>query len=343
MRRIVIHRAGSYDQLALEDHPDPTPAPGEVLIAVEAIGVNYADVIIRWGLYASAKEFVGWPITPGFEVSGTVAAVGSEVKGWTPGDEVIAVTRFGGYASHLAVPQHQVFARPVGFSSDEAAGFPAVFLTAHYALFFLAHPRPGDTLLIHSAAGGVGGALLQLARIAGCRSLAVVGAAHKVDAAKKLGATIVIDKSSESLWDVVRSHAPDGCEVVLDGNGAATLRESYAHLASPGKLVTYGFHSMFPKNRGRPKWTKLALDFLKTPRFSPLQLCTDNKSILAANLSYLFPREALLREAMEQLLTWVREGKIQPPATTSYPLAEAGRAHRDLESGQTIGKLVLKP
>jgi NADPH:quinone reductase-like Zn-dependent oxidoreductase len=185
MRRIVIHRAGSYDQLALEDHPDPTPAPGEVLIAVEAIGVNYADVIIRWGLYASAKEFVGWPITPGFEVSGTVAAVGSEVKGWTPGDEVIAVTRFGGYASHLAVPQHQVFARPVGFSSDEAAGFPAVFLTAHYALFFLAHPRPGDTLLIHSAAGGVGGALLQLARIAGCRSLAVVGAAHKVDAAKK--------------------------------------------------------------------------------------------------------------------------------------------------------------
>src|SRR5690606_30795686 len=122
---------------------------------VQAAGVNYADCVVRMGLYESAKKYVGWPITPGFEFAGRVDALGEGTPGLAPGDEVFGVTRFGGYASSVVVPRHQVFRRPAVCSPDEAAAFPSVHLTAWYALFELAHPRPGSTLLVHSAAGGV--------------------------------------------------------------------------------------------------------------------------------------------------------------------------------------------
>jgi len=173
MRKVVIHRPGGYERLVLEDAPDPVPGPGEALVRATAIGVNYADCIVRMGLYESAKKYVGWPITPGFELVGHDVATG---------DEVLAVTRFGGYATHMVVPKDQLFRLPAGFDARAAAGFPAVFLTAYYALFDLANARAGSTLLVHSAAGGVGGALLQLARIAGCTAVGVVGAPHKVEA-----------------------------------------------------------------------------------------------------------------------------------------------------------------
>jgi NADPH:quinone reductase-like Zn-dependent oxidoreductase len=343
VRKVVIHRAGGYDRLRIEEQPDPEPGPGEVLVRVEAAGVNFADVIIRMGLYASAKEYVGWPITPGFEVAGTVAAVGEGVQAPPEGAKVIAVTRFGGYASHLVVPAHQVFALPDGFDAAQGAGFSTVFLTAWYALFELARPRPESTLLIHSAAGGVGGALLQLGRIAKCRTVGVVGASHKVEAATELGADEIIDKSRDDLWREAERHAPEGYDVVLDGNGPATLKQSYEHLRPTGRLVVYGFHSMFPRKGGRPSWLKLLVHYLRTPRFHPLRLTNENRSVMAFNLSYLFERRGILEDAMAQLLGWVEQGRIRPPQTTRYPLDKVADAHRDLESGRTVGKLVLEP
>ncbi len=343
MRKVVIPRAGGYDRLTLETQPDPTPAPDEVVVTTEAIGVNYADCVIRMGLYASAKEYVGWPITPGFELAGTVTSVGSSVTDIAPGARVLGVTRFGGYSTHVAVPRHQIFLLPARFDMAQGAGFPTVFLTAYYALFELAHPRPGNTLLVHSAAGGVGGALLQLGRIAGCRTVGVVGSSHKVETARALGADVVIDKSREDLWRAAEQAAPRGYDVVLDANGVATLRGSYRHLARPGKLVIYGFHSMLPRQGGRPNWVKLAADFLRTPRFDPLQLTNDNVSVLAFNLSYLFERRDVLAESMGRLLAWVEEGRIIPPPVTRFPLDRVADAHRALESGSTVGKLVLVP
>ncbi|AKT43081.1 synaptic vesicle VAT-1 family membrane protein [Chondromyces crocatus] len=341
MRKIVIPSAGSYDVLRLEEHPDPTPGPGEVQIAVEAAGVNYADCVVRMGLYESAKKYVGWPITPGFEVAGTVAAVGEGVKDLKAGARVLAVTRFGGYASQVVVPRHQVFARPSRLKVEEAAAFPAVHLTAWYALHELVRLRPGMKILIHSAAGGVGSALIQIARLAGCFVVGVVGASHKVEAARQLGADVVIDKRSEPLWETAARHAPDGYDIVLDANGAETLRHSYKHLGPGGRLIVYGFHTMMPRRGGRPDYVKLAVDFVRTPRFSPLDLCNDNKSVLAFNLSYLFPRADLLKEAMDQLLGWVEEGKLTTPPLKTYPLAQVADAHRAIESGTTVGKLVL--
>ncbi|HZI07296.1 MAG TPA: medium chain dehydrogenase/reductase family protein [Archangium sp.] len=343
MRKVVIPRPGGYDRLTLETHPEPQPAADEVLVATEAMGVNYADCVVRMGLYASAQEFVGWPITPGFEFSGTVAAVGRDVKDVPVGMRVFGVTRFGGYASHVAVPRHQVFPLPARLDMAQAAGFPTVFLTAYYALFELAHPRPGATLLVHSAAGGVGSALLQLGRIAGCRMVGVVGSSHKVETARALGADVVIDKSSEDLWPAAERAAPKGYDVVLDANGVSTLGESYRHVAKPGKLVVYGFHSMMPHEGGKPDWVKLAWDWLRTPRFNPLQLTNENKSVMAFNLSYLFEQRHILEEAMGRLLGWVEEGKIVMPPVTRFPMDRVVEAHQALESGKTVGKLVLVP
>lgn len=342
-RRIVVHSAGGYDRLKLETAPTPKPGRGEVRIDVRAIGVNYADTIVRMGLYASAKEYVGWPITPGFEVSGTVGAVGEGVTDLAVGDEVFAVTLFGGYASHVVVARNLVFRRPAVTSFEEAAAIPAVFMTAWYALFELSHPRRGQRMLVHSAAGGVGGALVQMGKLAGCEVTGVVGSSHKVAHVKALGADHVIDKSTSRLWEKAERIAPDGFDHVLDANGVSTLGDSYKHLRRAGKLVVYGFHSMMPKQGGTPNWPKLAIDWVRTPRFNPLDMTNDSKSVLAFNLSYLFDRVDLLQEAMTQIAEWLATGKVVAPPVTTYPLADAARAHADIESGKTIGKLVLIP
>jgi NADPH:quinone reductase-like Zn-dependent oxidoreductase len=343
MKKVVIHKPGGYRQLMLEEHPDLDPAPGpdQVLIEVAAIGVNYADCVTRMGLYASAKHYVGYPVTPGFEVAGTVRSVGAAVTDLQPGTAVLAVTRFNGYATQLVVPREQVFPLPPQLSMDAAAGFPTVALTAWFALFELAHPHPGDRMLVHSAAGGVGSMLVQLGRIAGCVVTGVVGAAHKVEAVRQLGADVVIDKSTTDLWKAAEQAAPDGYDIILDANGVATLKQSYRHLRQVGKLVVYGFHSMLQTRDGVPRKLALAIDYLRTPRFSPFDLTTRNRSVLGFNLSFLFDRKEILTTGMQQLLQWLQQGKLQPPAVTTYPFESVADAHRALESGQTVGKLVL--
>ena len=343
MRSVVIARAGGYERLAIVESEDVPPAAGEVAITTSAIGVNYADCIVRMGLYASAREYVGWPITPGFEVAGAVAAVGAGVTDLAVGDEVLAITRFGGYATRVVVPRHQVWKRPPALDAAEAAALPAVYMTAYYALFELAHPRAGASVLVHSAAGGVGGALVSLAKLAGCRVIGVVGGAHKVAAARALGADVVIDKSRERLWEIVEREAPKGVDLVLDANGVETLRASYDHLARPGKLVVYGFHTMLPRTGGRPSYPRLALSWLRTPRFDPLAMTNENRSVLAFNLSYLFEAREVLAEGMAKLLGWLAEGRIAPPAVTRYRFDDVADAHRAIESGRTVGKLVLEP
>ncbi|MHC4954717.1 MAG: synaptic vesicle VAT-1 family membrane protein [Planctomycetota bacterium] len=319
MRRVLIRRPGGYDRLDIVDEPDPVAGDGEVVVDVKAIGVNYADCVIRMGLYASAKKYVGWPITPGFDVAGTTA----------DGRRVIAVTRFGGYASRVVVPESQVFAMPEGMGFEEAAAFPTVFLTAAYALFELGAPSAGKRALVHSAAGGVGGALVQLLRIAECEVVGVVGRPEKV-------AAVPADKVFVREFD-------GEYDLVFDANGYKTLRKSYDALAPMGRLIVYGFHSMMPRSGGRPNWLHLVWGWLRTPRFNPLDMTGANKSVLAFNLSYLFDKNEILREMMGRLLGWWGEGKLKTPPVATYPLDRVADAHRDLESGTTIGKLVLTP
>jgi len=341
VKKIVIHRPGGYEQLVIEQHPDLTPGANDVIVSVAAIGVNFADCVTRMGLYASARHYVGYPVSPGFEVSGTVLACGSEINDLEPGIPVIALTLFNGYATQVCVDRQQVFPMPSGLSFDAAAAMPAVSLTAWFALFRLAHVQDGDTLLVHSAAGGVGSMLVQLGKLSGCRVIGVVGAAHKAAAVTRLGADAVIDKSSQDLWMEAERYAPGGYEVILDANGVATLKQSYRHLAPVGRLVVYGFHSMLVTHNGLPGRLRLAWDYLRTPRFSPFDLTTRNRSVLGFNLSFLFDRHELMATGMRQILQWLDEEKITPPAVRRIAFEAVAEAHRELESGQTIGKLVL--
>lgn len=342
MRRIVIARPGGYAALRLVVEPDREPAAGEIAIDVEAAGVNYADGIIRMGLYESARRLHGYPITPGFEVAGRVAAVGPGVDGFRPGAAVIALTLFGGYASRVVLPADRVFARPPALAADSGAAVPAVFLTAWWMVHEQLHPRAGDCWLVHSAAGGVGGALAQLGRLAGCRVIGVVGAPHKLDPARLAGCAEVIDKSREPLWPRARACAPAGYQAIFDANGVATLGQSYAHLAPAGRLLVYGFASMLPRD-GRLNWLRLAWDWLRTPRFNPLAMTRDNRSVLACNLSFLSSQSTRLREGMHWLLERLADGRLQAPPVTRYPLERAADAQRAIESGSTVGKLVLLP
>ncbi|MDZ7791331.1 MAG: medium chain dehydrogenase/reductase family protein [Xanthomonadales bacterium] len=342
MRRIVIERPGGFDALKLIESSLPEPGPQEVVIACRACGVNYADSIIRMGLYASAKKLHGYPITPGFEVAGTVAAVGEDVDNWQAGDEVIGLSLFNGYASHLRAPAEGVFAKPAGLSFEQAATLPTVFLTAWWMVHRQLHPRPGETWLVHSAAGGVGSAVLQLARLAGARAIGVVGGAHKVEHALGMGAEAVIDKSTEKLWQRAEEIAPQGFDAIFDANGVATLAQSYDHLAPTGRLLIYGFASMLPKN-GRLNWLRLAIDWLRTPQFNPMDMTQSNRSVLAANLSFLQSHAPSMREGMHWLLERFSDGRLAPLPVESYPLGEAAEAQRRIETGQTLGKLALLP
>lgn len=339
MRKVVIHSAGGYEKLNIEEHPSPIPKAGQVKVQVKAAGINYADITVRWGLYESAKKFIGWPITPGFEFSGVVLE--SHDDKFKVGDKVFGITLFGGYASQIVIPAHQLYHLPASMNFSEAAGFPAVFMTAYHALFQNIVVRPEMTVLIHSAAGGVGSSLVQLAKVFGMKVVGVVGSSHKVDIVRKLGADEVIDKSSQDLWAKAKEICPAGFDVILDANGVETLGDSYKNLRPTGKLICYGFHTMMPKTGGRINWFKLALNWLKTPRFNPLDMTTSNKSIVTFNLSFLFDRMDLLGEAMEKMMPWLEEGKIKVAKVNEYKVEDVGLAHADLESGKTIGKLVL--
>jgi NADPH:quinone reductase-like Zn-dependent oxidoreductase len=342
MKKIVIHSPGGYSHLHLETHPDPSPGEGEVVVSTQAIGVNYADVCVRWGVYESAKRFVGWPITPGFEYSGVVKSTGSGVRNFKPGDRVFGIGFFNSYASEVKVPAKYLFLIPDGFSFEESAAFPAVHMTAYHALFQLVKLPPRAKILIHSAGGGVGSALVRLCGIAGFEAIGVVGSTHKTSYVRELGATHVIDKSKEDWAKRARERVPGGYDAVLDANGTSTLDKSYELLRPTGKLIAYGSHSILPMSAsGRMNYLKAAWGMIRMPSFSPVRLFTDNKSVIGFNLSFLFDRDDLIGEGMGTLLRWIGEGKIPPPRVTVFPLEKAGEAHRLLESGQSTGKIVL--
>jgi 2-desacetyl-2-hydroxyethyl bacteriochlorophyllide A dehydrogenase len=216
--------------------------PACVLVAIDSFSVNYADVTIRWGLYESAIRYVGYPIVPGFDFAGTVLAAGAEAS-VAVGARVMGVTFFGGYSQRLVVPSSQLRPVPAAMSQRDAAALSSVAGTALHSLA-LAGFWPGAPLtanravLIHSAAGGVGSMLVQMAKLLGCAPVvAVVGAPHKMAACHALGAHVVIDKSSADLWTEAARAAPTGFAAVFDANGVATLAQSYHALSKTGRLI----------------------------------------------------------------------------------------------------------
>lgn len=338
-RQIIIEKPGGYRVFRLDDTPIEDPLPGEIQVDVRACGINFADISVRLGLYAAAKG--SYPICPGLEFAGVVARTGSNIKDFEPADRVFGASHFGAYTTAINSARQNLWKLPDTWDFKKGATFPVAYLTAYYALHHVGHLRVSDKVLVHSAAGGVGTALLHLLKTNGNISVGVVGRSQKVSAAEKAGATFVIDKGKQDLWARAEELSPEGYDLILDANGASTLKESYQHLRSAGRLLIYGFASMFSRS-GRKNPVKLIWYYLRTPRFNPFDLTGSNKTVSGFNLIYLFDRVDLFRNIMDTLLEWEQEGRLPPMPITTFPFEDVTKAHQAMESGATVGKLVLE-
>ncbi len=335
MKRVIVRRPGGHDALELVTEEDPVPGPGQVRVRVRAAGINYADTIVREGWYEAAKGL--YPLTPGFEYAGVVDA--SDSPSFKPGDWVFGFTRFGGYASVQLTSPERLRPIPPGWSFSDCAGIPGVHFTAYHALHQVAKVVAGETLLVHSAAGGVGTALLQQAALAGCKSIAVVGSLKKAEVALALGASSVVVRGP-SLWKEIDALAPSGFDAIFDANGITTPRPGFERLKLGGRLVMYGFAEMFPRG-GRPSKLSLAWNWLRVPRFSPLDMTATNRAVLGFNVVFLTERSDFAQAGFDAITGWMKSGRLKKAPVTEFPVERVADAHRALEAGDTVGKLVL--
>src|SRR5579862_2204663 len=273
MRAIVVRRYGPPDVFELQQLPDPQPKPGEVLIRVKAIGVNFADLMQRMGIYPGTPKP---PFVPGLEIAGVVEKIapsgkpGEEAATLRAGDAVTAFTNFGAYAEWAAVPASQVHRLPPGMRFEDGAAIPANYLTAYHSIFTMGNLQPGDRILIHSAAGGVGIAAVQLAH---ARGLVVFGTARgsKQEFLRRIGVAHAIDNEKSDVLQVVQKYAPGGVEMVMDAIGGKSFARSYECLAPSGRLVVYGFSAAAGAD-GKRSWLRGLTALAQTPKFHPLKL-----------------------------------------------------------------------
>ncbi|GAA4196873.1 quinone oxidoreductase family protein [Microbispora amethystogenes] len=319
MRAIVVSAYGDSSVLEYADRPDPVPGPGQVLIEVAATGVNFIDVYHREGRYP-----LPLPLIPGSEAAGTVTAVGPDVTDVVPGDRVASASAIGAYATKALIPADRVVRLPDGLSPDLAAAVLLQGLTAHYLTHSTYAVRTGDDVLVHAAAGGMGLLLVQMAKLRGARVIGTVSSPEKEKLARQAGADEVI--GYEGFPEAVKEITGSGVHVVYDGVGAATFEGSLASLRPRGMMALYGAASG------------------PVPPFDPQRLNAGGSLFLTRPTlgHYTATREELLSRA-DDVLGWVASGALKVRVSERYPLAEARRAHDDLEGRRTTGKLLLVP
>jgi synaptic vesicle membrane protein VAT-1 len=335
--QVWIMRHGPPEVLKLREAAVPQPAKGEVLIKVAAAGINFADIMARLGLYPDAPKP---PCVVGYEVAGDVAAIGPSGAGFAVGDKVIALTRFGGYSNHVSVRQEQVFALPPGLDFAQGAALPVTYLTAYQLVIAMGRVRAGETILVHSAAGGVGLSAIDLATIIGAKVIGVASAAKHDFLRGRVQA--LLDSRAEGIVDRVKQLTGGrGVDLVLDARGGRSWRDSYDCLAPTGRLAVFGLATAV----GGSRWLGTARALLGVPwfRFNPLKLMNDNRGVFGVNVGHLWDQHEMIRDWMRQILEWQAQGKIVPVVDRSFSFAEAAAAHRHIESRRNIGKVVLVP
>jgi NADPH:quinone reductase-like Zn-dependent oxidoreductase len=325
MKQLVIPRYGPPEVLTVRDVPDPPVVPGSVRIRVRAAGINFSDLLARQGLYPDAPKP---PFVLGYEVAGTVEGDGSRV---------IAATRFGGQSELVVVPRGSVFPLPDSWSFEEGAAFPVVYLTAHHALVRVAAARPGETVVVHSAAGGVGLAVAEVARILKLRVIGLASRA-KHDVLRTYDVE-PLDNRDPHWPDAVRRLAPRGVDIVLDPIGGQSWREGYALLAPTGRLVCYGGSELLGGERRN--MLRVAWKALRWPRFGPLKLMSDNRTVAGMNIGHMWDSDEIIKPQFEALLRYAREGLLHPRVDRAFPVSEAAAAHRHIHERRNIGKVVL--
>ena len=337
MRQVWITRVGPPEVLELREAPDPLPKAGEVQIRGRALGVNFADIMARLGLYPDAPKL---PAVVGYEVAGDISAVG-DGAGRSVGEKVFAITRFGGYSDVVCVPAAQAIPLPEGMTYEEGAAIPVNYLTAYQMLVQMGSVKAGERVLVHSAAGGVGLASIDLCKIYGAEVIGTASAS-KHAMLRERGAAHLIDYNTQDYEpEVKRLTAGRGVHIVLDAMGGEHWKKGYRCLAPPGRLVMFGL-SNAATGKTRSIWS-FVKTLLRTPLFSfpPPRLINDNKALLGVNLGHMWDETELLTAWLVQLLAWYREGKIHPTVGARFPLTEAAAAHHYIQDRKNIGKVVL--
>ncbi len=335
MKAAVVKKYGAPENFELRDWPDPVPKAGECLIRVRAVGINFADLLQRMGLYPGTPKP---PFIPGFEVAGTVegASADGRVKA---GDRVVAMTRFNAYAELAACEAEGVFVIPEALSFEEAAAIPVNYLTAYHSMFEMGNLREGDRVLIQGAAGGVGVAAVQLARARGLETFGTAGPS-KQQFLRTLGVDHPIDYSREDFVEAVRRAAPNGIEMVLDPIGGKSWAKSLRCLGAMGRLVVFGFSAAAGPS-GKRSLPRAAKAFAQMPWISPMKLMERNQAVIGVHLGRMEGREAVMRREMNEILAMHRAGAIHPVVGKTFPLAEAAAAHRYIHERKNVGKVVL--
>ena len=335
MRSVWITRTGPPEVMEVRETPDPAPGPGQALIRVRASGVNFADVMARLGLYPDAPPR---PCVVGYEVAGTVEAVGPGVDGdLAVGRRVVALTRFGGYAEAIAVPAAQVFPLRDTMPFEEAAAIPVNYLTAVLMLRHFGNVKRGERVLVHAAAGGVGMAAIQLCRIAGAEVIGTASAG-KHPMLREAGVAHAIDYRTQDFEaEVRRVTGGRGVDIVLDATGA--FRKSYRCLGPLGRLVCFGISGA--STGVKPNMFAAVKRLATLPWFHPIKLMNDNKAVIGVNLGHLWDRIDMLRGEMLGLLADWEAGRIKPVVGKTFPLTHASAAHRYIQERQNVGKVVL--
>lgn len=339
MNAIVNTRHGAVDVLELQQRPDPSPAKQQVRIRVAAAGLNLAEVSARQGLYPDAPPP---PMVVGYEVSGVVEALGEGVQSLAEGDRVWGLCRFGGHAEVVCTPAAWVRKMPEQLRFEEAAAIPVAYATAVLLVSEYGRVRPGDTVLVHMASGGVGLAAAQLCRQVSGVKLIGCASASKHALLTANGFDAVIDPAREDFEARARelTHGR-GADLILDPVGGRFWKKNYRLLAPLGRLMLYGFSGA--TGPGKRSLLRVAGQLLHTPLWVPLTLMDSNKAVMGLNLGHLFTEHELIARGLDTLARLAEQGAISPLVDSVFPFSKAADAHLRLESRKNVGKVVLVP
>jgi len=343
MRAVVLTGHGGPEVLRVEERPDPAVGPGDVRIDVRAAGINFADTLARVGLYPDAPKP---PCVLGYEIAGEVESFGEGVTDYKVGDRVVAGTRFGGQASLVTVPAGQVLRLPERLSFEQGAAIPVNYSTAYCGLVVMGGVKEGERALIHAAAGGVGTAAVQIARMRGADVFGTASA-QKHEAVRSLGATHMIDYRTEDFEEEVkRITGGEGVDVIFDAQGPRSFRKSYRALRPGGRLIMYGLaEASTGQGRSIPKLIEsLARMPLATmPWWKSLQVMNENKGVFGLNMLAWWDTEGDIDRITGPLVGEIEAGELEPVVAEAFPFDRAGDAHTFIAERRNIGKVVLVP
>ncbi len=336
MRQIWITKAGQPEVLQTKESPTPIPSSGEVRIRVEVAGVNFADVLGRMGIYPDAPSL---PYVPGYEVAGIIDMVGQGVPGVKEGDRVFARTRFGGYGDMICVPYRQVFKRLDWMTAQHGAALPVNYLTAYLMLIVMGSVRPGNRVLIHGAAGGVGLAALDICNIIGAETFGTASP-EKHEFLQTKGLHHPIDYRNYDYERVINDiTGRKGVQIILDPLGGVHWKKNYRLLMPTGRLVYFGISSAAPGKRR--SWPAIIRNLVMLPFHTPTSLMNDNKGVLGVNLAHLWSYPELLQSWMTQIVAWYDEALFRPTIDKAFPYNKADEAHHYIQDRKNIGKVLL--